>query len=208
MKKPDKMEFEKLADLAEGRLPSEEARSLEEQLAGADEAARADLEWLRAFRRASEGTVIEPMPAGVREELVRRFEAYAEGVRPPGLLERVVATLRFDGGMQPAFGVRSAGADEGQFVYSTGAADIALSVRLRPGGLVDLDGQILPNDGGEEAGVYGVQLLSGGAEVDTTATDDLGEFAFEELEPGTYEVSISGDDVEIQILALRLHDGR
>lgn len=205
MREPNGIEFERLADLAEGRLSAEEARALEARLADADEAVRADLVWLRAFSRVSGEVVIEEPPDEVRDELMRRFESYTEGVRPPGLSERFTAALRFGGGMRPAFGVRAAGREEGQFVYSTGAADIALNVRPRPGGLYDLDGQVLPNNGnGEEVGIYGVQLLSGGSEVETTATDELGEFAFEELEGGTYEVNVSGEGVEVQILGLQL----
>ena len=45
---------------------------------------------------------------------MRRFEAYAEERRGPGFLERLVAGLTFDSGLQPAFGMRSAGARDRQ----------------------------------------------------------------------------------------------
>jgi hypothetical protein len=204
MQEPNSIRFERLADLAEGRLPAEESRRLREQLDGADEGSRDDYEWLQAFGVASSEAVIEAPPAEVRDELVRRFEGYAEGTRPPGLLRRITATLRFDGGAQPAFGVRSGGTSNGQFVYATGVADIALNVRSLSGGRLDLDGQVLPNSEEAEPGAFGVQLLTGGTEIETTATDEVGGFAFEALEPGTYEVSISGEGVEISILAVEL----
>jgi hypothetical protein len=202
--------FPHLVDWVEGRLPAEEARVMEERLAGVDGSVHADLAWLRAFGWASEQTVIESPPASVRGELLRRFEAYAEGVRPPGLLRRLTATLALDGGMQPAFGVRSARAREetaeSQLVYTTEAADVVVSVMPRPGGLFDLDGQVLPNDAGAEIPPFAVQLLDaeGGTGVALTATDDLGEFAFESVAPGVYELLISSDEVEILILSVRL----
>src|SRR5918998_413121 len=140
------MEFIRLVDWVEGRLSEGEARAVEERVA-ADSAARADVAWLRAFARVSEETVIASLPSEVREELIERFEAYAEGKQHPGLLQRLVATLTFDSNLRPALGLRAATAPESQrqLVYSTGAADVALHIRPHPrDGLFDLNGQIFP----------------------------------------------------------------
>lgn len=205
MSGPKEISFERLADWAEGRLPEEEARAMTEQLQRADEETRARAEWLRAFARASEQTTLTAPPREVRENLSRRFAAYAEGAREPGLLQRFVATLSFEGGTQPAFGVRSARAEEaqGQLVYSTDVADIALNFHPRPGGRVDLDGQLFPAGDAEPDG-FVVQLLSGGSDVGITTTDELGEFGFESIAPGEYEVLVSNDEVEIQLSSVRL----
>jgi hypothetical protein len=192
------IEFEILADWAEGRLSETESRKVEERLAEADEDALATAGWLRSFHRMSEDLVLDEPPARAREELRRRFEDYAEGRRQPGPLRRIVATLAFEDG-QPAFGVRSAAAREWQLVYTTGAADIALDLRQRPGnGGLDLDGQIFPTDG-TDPDAFGVQLLSGADEVGTTATDELGEFSFQAVAPGEYQILISSSRVEILI---------
>jgi hypothetical protein len=212
MAEPKHIEFGRLADWVEGRLPEEEARMIEEQVSEAGEATLADLAWLRAFSRVSEETVIEAPPQAVHDELIRRFEVFAEGARPPGFLERLTAVLAPGSGvgaMQPAFGMRSAGFREaqGQLVYATDAADVALNFRPRPGGLLDLDGQVLPNDDmGVEPGAFGVQILDAGSggEVDVTATDDLGEFAFEGLAPGEYQIVVSGERWEILISPVQL----
>jgi len=200
---------ERLADWAEGKLSEEEARAVEARLAEADESTRAEAEWLRAFSRVSEGVVLDEPPEEVREELTRRFEAYAESRWRPGpvsgTVRRLVATLSFEGGARPAFGVRSAAAREsqGQLVYTTGAADIALNFRRRPGeGSLELDGQVFPADGEPEN--FGVQLLSGATEVATTATDELGEFAFQAVAPGEYQILVSSDRVEILISPVEL----
>lgn len=205
MSKPGEISFERLADWAEGRLSDEETAAIEERLEGADEETRARAEWLRAFALASGQTILATPPGEVRENLRRRFAAYAEGVREPNLLRRVVATLSFEGGVQPAFGIRSArtGEAQEQLVYSSDVADVALNVHLRPGGRVDLDGQIFPA-GEAEPGGFVVQLLSGGSDVGITTTDELGEFGFESIAPGEYEILVSDGEVEIQLSSVRL----
>ena len=197
----ERIDFETLADWADGRLPEEEARAVEERLAEADEATRADAEWLRAFSRASKDVVLEDPPAEQRAELAGLFEAYAESRRQPGVLKRFVATLSFGGGLQPLAGVRAAAAQEsqGQLVYTTEAADVALNFRRRPGNVdLDLDGQVFPNDD-EEPEAFAVQILRGVEEVGATATDELGEFAFEGVAPGEYQILLSSERVEILI---------
>src|SRR5215207_6967795 len=156
-----RVSFERLTDWVEGRLSEEEARAVEEQVSVGDSAAPADVAWLRAFASISEGTVIASSPPEVRDKVMERFEAYAEGKQHPGLLRRLVATLTFDSDLQPALGLRAVGVPESQrqFVYSTDAADVAMIVRPRPrDGLLDLYGQILPVDSAD-SGVFGVQLL-------------------------------------------------
>ena len=206
MPKSENVEFARLLDWVEGRLSEQEARIVEEQVAAAGSETRADVAWLRAFARISDDTVIASPPPGVRETLIERFEAYAEGKQQPGLLERLVATLTFDSNLRPALGLRAATAPESQrqLVYSTAAADVALHVRPRPqDGLFDLNGQIFPADG-NDSGTFGVQLLEGSSEVATTATNDLGEFTFEAVSPGVYDVLAGSDRVEIQLPEVEL----
>jgi hypothetical protein len=207
MSRPEDEEFARLMDWVEGRLPEEEARAVEKQVAAAGGATRADAAWLRAFARVTEATVIASPPARVREALIERFDAYAEGKQHPGLLQRLVATLTFDSTMQPAPGLRAARAQESQrqLVYSTDAADVAMIVRPRTrDGLLDLHGQILPVDSAD-IGIFGVQLLQGSSEVGTTATNNLGEFTFESVPPGVYEVLAGSDRVEIRIPHVELN---
>jgi len=203
------VEFAKLLDWVEGRLSEEEARAVERQVAEADSATRAEVAWLRAFAQISEDVVIASPPPQVRDALTERFEVYAERKRQPGLLKRLVATLTFDGGMQPAAGLRTAGAPEAQrqLVYSTDVADVALDVLVRPREeLLDLDGQIFPTKGADPGGFF-VRLVRGSSEVGTATTNDLGEFTFEALSPGVYEVLASGERVEISIPHVELRRG-
>ena len=203
----NEIDYARVADWIQGRLSEEEARAVEEQLATADEETREEVEVLRRFIEASGSLVLAKPPPDVRETLARRFEAHARGWRQPSLLRRLVANLTFDSGFQPAdAGARSAGAQEGerQLSYSTDVAEIVLDVFPRPGGRrLDLGGQVFGR-GDEAVGAFTVQLLRDAKEVGITPTDDLGEFAFEDVPPGVYEMVLSGEGVEILISTLRL----
>jgi hypothetical protein len=202
------VEFARLVDWVEGRLSEGEARAVEEQVA-ADSATRADIAWLRVFAQIKEKTIIASPPPEVRETLIERFQAYAEGKQHPRFLERLVATLTFESMQQPALGWRATTArSPRQFVYSTEAADITINFQPRSReGLLDLYGHIFPLDSASPE-IFGVQLLGGSAEVVTTAANDLGEFTFEEMPPNVYEMIVSSDRIEISIPQLDLRYGR
>ena len=196
-----KIDFSRLVDWVEGRLSAEETRAVEEQVAAADSATLADIAWLRKFGTATEGAALESPPAEVRSALVARFEAYAEGRRMPGFLERAVAALTFDSGLRPAVGARSAGGQSTrrQLIYSVDALDIALNFwpRTRDKNL-DIEGQILPRDDLEPES-FSVQLLQDETELAVTATDELGGFTFESILPGVYTAILSMDQIEVRL---------
>ncbi|MEW6637002.1 MAG: carboxypeptidase-like regulatory domain-containing protein [Actinomycetota bacterium] len=208
MAQNEEIGFERLVDWLEGRLSEEEGRKVERRVEAAGEATLAEVEFLRAFYEASEETVLEEPPERLRGELERRFEEYAGRRRHPGPLRRLVAALAFDSGLQAAAaGVRSASIDGAgrQLIYTTDVADIALNVRSRRGRRrLDLEGQVLPGTGEVNPGSFSVRLLQETSEVETTGTDDLGEFAFEDVAPGSYELLVSTGDVEIVISPIEL----
>lgn len=201
-----KIDFSQLVDWAEGCLSEEEARAVDGQLAGADSATLADVAWLQKFVRATEGAVLESPPAEVRNTLIARFEAYAEG-RAPGLLERSVATLAFEGGLRPAAGVRTASTQGArrQLIYSADALDIALNFWPRASNNdLDLEGQLFPRDDAK-LDSFIIQLLRAETQVAITATDDLGSFNFESIPPGVYTVIACTDRVEVSITRVELY---
>jgi hypothetical protein len=207
---PEDREFAQLVDWVEGRLTEDEARTVEKQVA-ADGDMQANVTWLRAFALISEDTVIVSPPPEVRDTLVEHFQEYAERKRRSGLLKRFVAKLSFDSGLQPALGLRTSGGIPEQpreFVYCSEVADIAISVRLRPhDGLLDVDGQIFPVDD-PDPGAFSAQLLDDSSEAATTTTNDLGEFSFGAVLPGTYDVLASSDQVEIWLPGVEVRRGR
>jgi hypothetical protein len=202
-----RISFSRLVDWVEGRLPDEEAREVEEQVAVADSATLADVAWLRKFLRATEASVLESAPPDVRSTLIAQFNEHTEGRRQPGLLRRVVATLTFDDGLRPAVGVRSVGAQgtRRQLVYSADALDVALNFLPHTHDkMFDLNGQVLSHDDAE-LGSFSVQLLQRETELAITATDDLGGFVIESIPPGVYEIVLSSEQVEISIKPVELN---
>jgi hypothetical protein len=201
-----RVEFGRLVDWVEGRLPEDEARAVEEQVARADSRTLADVAWLRKFVKATDNAVLESPPREVRDALIARFEAYANGQRTPGLLKRVLASLTFESDLRPAVGLRTAGAQQArrQLVYSAGAFDVVLNLRSR---VLDenlvLDGQVLPRED-QELKPFSVQLLYGGTELGLTTTDELGSFALRDIPPGVYDIVLSTDEEEISIAPVDL----
>ena len=202
----NRVDFSRLVDWVEGRLPEDEARVVEEQVATADSKTLADVAWLHKFRKATDTAVLESPPQEVRDALITRFEAYAEGKRTPGFLERVLARLTFDSNLRPAVGVRAVDAQQSrrQLVFSTEALDVVLNLRSRvPDKNLDLHGQLFPRQD-EKLGTFSVQLLHEGNELALTATDELGGFAFQRMPPGVYEIVLSTDRAEISITPVTL----
>lgn len=210
MAEPEKINFERLLDWVEGRLSEEEARKVEKAVM-ADDSVHAETKWLRAFVQMSEKTTLDAPPPEVRQELVRRFYSYAEKTeekKQSGFLERILATLTFDSNARPAMaGFRSAGGGRSsrQLVYDAQVAEIALNIRGRPNNShVDVYGQVFP-DVDEDPDAFSVQLLKGADEIGLTTADELGEFAFEGVEPGTYEMVLSAAQIEFLITPVEIY---
>jgi hypothetical protein len=199
--------FSELIDWLEGKLPPDQAQAVAERLKTVEAATQADLDWLRRFLQASQSVQFASPPASVRETLRERFAAYAEARKPPGLFQRLLATLTFDSNAQPATaGLRSA-SDEGsqrELIYTTEAAEIALTVHSAlPNNDLIVTGQIFPA-GDIPANAFSVQLLRNTSEVGLAAADDLGEFTFTGLPAGNYEIVVSAGRYEVVIPSLRL----
>ena len=208
------LSFERLVDWIDDRLSEEEAAAIAEQAATADETTQANITWLRAFAKASNAITLAALPPEVRAELIRRFETYTRQQRQPGLFQRLIASLTLDSGSQFATaGLRSANAQtsQRQLIYSTGMADVALNVQSRLYDKhLDITGQVFPS--GEAATIarnsnraFSVQLLHEAAEFGITVADELGEFAFEAIPPGVYEIILSADQAEILIAPVELN---
>lgn len=199
-------DFERLADWAEGRLSEEEALSIARQVEESDGEALAEARWIEAFMRVSADVVLDSPPPEIGQGLMRAFEErFATGREAPvaeqGITRRVMAALAFDSGFQASFGVRSAGSPSSeaqrQLSYETGVADISVSIQPRPGGRFDLLGQALPL-GDEDPEDFTVQLVGvDGVEAALTGADDLGEFAFEGVGGGSYQIVIATPEAEI-----------
>ena len=95
----------------------------------------------------------------------------------------------------PAFAVR--GNDSGPLMYEAGDAQLTLEIQDDPEkpGNKSILGLVL----GIETNDVAVKLIREG-EVETAVTlDDLGNFTFSGLEPGKYELNLSGQSIEIHL---------
>ena len=82
-------------------------------------------------------------------------------------------------------------------MYEAGDAQLSLEVQDDPErpGRRSILGLVL----GIATDHVAVQLFQEGAVVTAVALDDLGNFTFTGLEPGKYELTLSGQDIEIHI---------
>jgi len=198
--------FSELLDWLEGRLPPDKARDVAERLQTADAATQADLDWLRLFQQARQSVQFASPPPSVREALRQRF---AEARQPPGPFQRWLANLTFDSRAQPVTaGLRSAQRAEEdqqrQLIYTTEAAEIALTVRsILPEQNYIVVGQIFPM-GDTSTHAFSIQLLRDARQVALAAADELGEFTFADLPAGEYEIVASAGQYEVVIPSLHL----
>lgn len=196
-----KITFARLVDWIDGRLSEHEARVVEEAVAGADAETLADVAWVRKFRAAAESVATESPSQETRESLIEEFEARTRDRWGPRLVERVLDGLTFDSNLQPAAGLRTwgAGRSRRQLIYHTDAFDLAVNLLSRGSDNdLDLDGQVLPLEGGEQD-LFSVQLLHDGDEVALSTIDELGRFTVERIPPDSYELILSADRGELSI---------
>lgn len=199
----DKQQFQQIVDWLEERLTPEEAQTVAASLS-ADPSAQKTAEWLRDFLGLSRQIVLARPPAAVRSSLRHRFDEQQRQPQRVPVWQRLTARLTFDSNQQLAVaGMRAAVLDDTaqQLVYATPAVEVALHLQPRPDDGFDLYGQVFPLEETADT-IYGVQLCqtdNSHSHDTTTATDDLGQFSFQAINTGTYEVILSGDQLEVVI---------
>lgn len=188
--------FEKLADLAEGRLAGQER---EASLAHLDACPRchAQFESLGQLMSLMRDDTMEDAPRDVIAQAVGIFRSREQAAaKAPGLVRRVLAALSFDsGGLTPAYGVRSGHSSTRQMLYSTG--DNELDLRVTPGEESwVVSGQVL----GQEQ-CSGGEVLLEGAEGASAATslNELCEFTLPPVAAGSYTLRLRLSNLEIEI---------
>jgi anti-sigma factor RsiW len=190
------LQFEKLADLVEGRINDAERAAAQAHLSVCSSCST-------QFARVAETVNLmrtdeaEDAPRDVLASVVNMFRSRAVEAGP-SLVRRVLAALSFDS-MQPglAYGVRSGQAAARQMLYSAGEND--LDLRVQPiGDAWVVSGQVL----GECAGGR-VELKGTDAEV-SGELNELCEFTLPGVAPGSYTLRLSMKDVEVEIPELQL----
>jgi anti-sigma factor RsiW len=198
---PAHITFERLADMAEGRLSAEETTSARTHLASCTRCSSqaAELERVALLMR-SDTSVDAPrdLVFGVIQSFHSRRTESA-----PGLVRRILAALTFDSSNRtPAFGVRSGQtAPARQLLFGAGDFDVDLRLAAGEEGWT-VSGQVLgPCEGGR------VEAFAAGAYEESAARaslNDLCEFTLPPVPEGVYALRLRLNDTEIEIPELSL----
>jgi len=195
--------FDRLADLAEGLLDAADRAAVERHVSTCSRCGD-DVAWLIHTISLMRSDDSESAPEHVINRAVRLFNTYTPSEpRTAGIIERLVAIMRFDSTHAvPAFGLR-VGADEAsrQFLFDAQPYELELRTRPMPGGW-SVAGQLL---GPAETVDYGeVELIGDDARVQAPLSELL-EFNLPAVPSGTYRLELRFDDeraIEIQSLEL------
>jgi hypothetical protein len=125
----------------------------------------------------------------------------------PGIVDRVrvlIARL-VRGGGGPILGLAPAGVrgdGDAALLYEAGETQLALEIlpSLDNPGRSDLFGLV----SGGDIGNMTILLLRDGQMIAATDVDSIGNFVLSDLEAGTYELTLRGPGLEVQVLDLRV----
>ena len=198
MLKYEPLKFGQLVDWVEGRLSAAETAVISMRVAQADEETKRLVQWIRKFHDASKKIVFPKLPPENRRILQQKFKQYVQEQRP-SLWENIVATLRFDSHQQMRLAPARAVAEQThrQIIYATDSADIALHIEKTTLERMRINGQIFASDEEVDLAAFAIQLFQGAHKFQRTATDELGEFTFESIPAGIYDIILSGEEVNI-----------
>lgn len=191
----ERVPYELLVDLAEGRLAPLEAAAVREQIAG-DPAAQqrlADIEQLIGLMRADDSVDAPDHVIARAVRLIRPKEAL------PGPLRRLTALIRSDSWRTPglAYGLRSVHAWPRAILLRAGDREIDLQVAPK-GEQWQISGQVL---GPESPGDV---TLSGPADHVTARLNELGEFTLPLVAGGRYTLTVTQGELEIVVPNLEI----
>jgi hypothetical protein len=187
---------EQLADLAEGRLPRDEATVLRARVA-AEPTALATLNDFEAIVGLMRDDDTVDAPEYVIARALRLLRTPTE-LATPSLLQRIIAVLRSDSRSMPlATGLRSGDQMPRSLIYNAEGFDIDLQIAPRAGRW-QIQGQIL----GEA--LSGTVVLRSQQQSLSTAINELGEFNLPPVDAGSYILSIQLAAHEILIEDLEL----
>jgi hypothetical protein len=131
------------------------------------------------------------------EEALNRVLKLGRASAPLKRLRKfIVASLSFDSfaALAPA-GVRRAESAERQMTFEADGIDISLSIRPQQNSMLTVTGQVLTKAGEPITDAAArVDLVRDGDHVATSTLSPWGEFVFEDVERGTFEVQISLTD--------------
>jgi hypothetical protein len=155
------------------------------------------------FEAAAARVRLPDPPAANRAKLIAAFDIWADDRRGPNLVERLVASLTFDGFAAPATAGARGGANgtDRQLLFGTDIADVAFHILPGTAGTMVLDGQVLLLDDNADADAD-VTLLAIDGDGDASAivaTDAEGQFRLEGVAAGSYVLRIDLGAVQLDV---------
>jgi len=183
--------FDRLVDLAEGRLSPDEQARVRAHTSACSRCAP-QLAWLERVIRLMRTSDYEDPPPGLADDIAREFDAYS-ATAPASLRERITAVLQFDSAQLPfAMGRRSGSSVERQLLFSAGRLDLEVRIR-QADSQWEVSGQVLNVD------VQGlVELRSPSGEV-RAELNEMGEFLLTPVPAGRYSLVLRLAIEEIEI---------
>lgn len=191
--------FEKLADLADDRLPGGEREAAREHARHCPQCAGqlAELEKAIGLMRSDES---EDAPRDVIHLAVALF---SDRARKPekSLARKILAALSFDSAeMTPSLGVRSGASSESrQLLYRAGDTDLDIRVASHDDCWV-VSGQVL---GAEDLSGGSIELEGGGGQV-SSPLNDLSEFTLPPVPTGRYTLRLRLMNMDIEVPGFNL----
>jgi hypothetical protein len=188
--------FDRLIDLAEGRLSPDEQTQMQAHTSACSRCAT-QLAWLERVIGLMRTNDYEEPPARVAADISRVFDSYN---RSPAssLRQHIMAVLRFDSAQLPlSVGRRSGSSTDRQLLFTTGTLELEVQI-TQSGSLWEISGQVLNADARGQAELHGPA-----GEVRATL-NEVGEFLLTPVPPGQYTLILQLTTTEIEIPGLEI----
>ena len=198
--------FAQLIDHLDEKLEAAAAESVAAHLASGCRQCASDRTWYEGFRGvAAADDSIEP-PPWVLKRAIKVFEGARDRGGFTARLGAIIATLVYDslGGPAPA-GARTTEWSDHQLLYR--ADDFSIDLLVESSGeQMNLRGQIL-REGEflfESTAGIALDLLLEGESIQSTHTNDVGEFTIPAIDLGRYDLRIEAVEVSITVTGLAI----
>lgn len=184
--------FERLVDHLDKRLEEAESSEVAAHLAGGCATCTETAGWYQRVRLiAANDDTIAP-PSWVFKRALRIIEKQRN---LPALIERIgqsIASLVFDSFSGPVLaGVRSTETADRQLLYRAGEYSVDLQITPSENSRADLIGQVLQEGASfESVSRLKLDILMSGQVVESTVTDEMGEFRISGMKQGVYDLRV------------------
>jgi hypothetical protein len=194
--------FERLLDYLDGRLAGDEAGLVASHLASGCRRCEASRQWYEQVRAIAESDDTMEPPAWVLKRAIRLFEGRGSREGTASRLAGAIASLVFDSFARPALaGVRSTETANRQLLYHADDYSIDLQITAPDQSQASLIGQVLRKDDLRFESVAGLplHLVREGQTLQSTVTNENGEFIIGSVDCGDYDLLIETRGLKITI---------